>query len=1559
MVQNGKPLGQMVIKLGLDSTAFSDSLTGAQRATKTAVREMQAGFKVASSGTSTLNSLATKQQGLTKVIQAQEKELGYLKSAYDKTLDAQGNATSKTAVAAQKYNDAQAKLSGYKQEMVNVSGVMAEMKIRTEGATGAINKGSERMISYGQNMQNVGSAFTKGVSLPIVAGVAAVTKAATSWESNFAGVKKTNDEVVDSTGKVVYSYKDLENGLRNLASKLPASHKEIASVAEAAGQLGIKTENVVGFTKVMIDMGESTNMSAETAATSLARLANITKLPQDKFSNLGASIVDLGNNFATTESEITEMALRLAGAGSQIGLSQADILGLSAALSSVGVEAEMGGSALSKVMVNMQVAAKTGLNQMEELSAKTGLSRRELELMSSNSSKEFKALADSIGMTTSEMTGIMKASSNLEDFGKIAGMSSEQFKKAFEEDAIGAIGKFIEGLGNAESQGTSAIEMLNDMGISEVRLRDSLLRAGNASDLFKDAVKRSNKAFKENSALTDEANKRYETTEAKLSSLKNEAVNAAIDMGGPFVDALREAIEASKPMIKTLGELAKQFSDADPKTQQMIVKLLAFTAAAGPMLSITGKMSSGIGGLGKSFIDLSASMAKKKAITALTTELASGAVGVDTLSVALGGSASKMSIFGSAASTAAGTSGIGAMVTALGPLGPAILGIAGAGGALAIGYGAWKTFGEEMWNSRQRAKQWGTDVGSAVDETLDKVQTNTETASGQFSLMAQGLETDSGQMVSDFEKIGQTLEQSLVNKVEGLDKLIKELPNSVDDATKQIIEEEKKEAETALKTIQENSTKISEIKNNASMNDRQVSIAEAKIIQDLAKNTTEAYVETLDLSSKEKKKVLAAMNGDVSKASEEEARLWVQSLGKQRAAAQQNAEKGRQEREKYLTDMGYSLEGEFAQKYLAAWDEINKTTTDGFDSQIATISAKYPNLVNEVYFANGQMINSMGDAGSAAININKDIIKNANTMADELSQNAKKNAKVLEWTADSSNKNGKKAAQIWNNLVFDEKTGKVKTNAAEVVIEGTKDINTWNDMVMVLHDANLSSNAKLVIGEAAVANGRWDGMAWEDKAAILQDEFSQNIYKSLESSLKWNEMTFEEKKAILYSNTPEKMAETMLSLGLWDEYQPDIKNLKADNYEFLQSISQSEEKIKSWTTIPVETKNLYADNYDLLEKIYSSESSLTRWNSLPDEEKKILAENTDLLMKLTTSETTLNRWNQLPTDQKKMLADNTDLSNKIFSSEESYNAWVNLPDNLKKMMGDNTDIISKLNDGTIKLSEFDANNPALKVLLGDSYNVQNAANQAENAVTSYKNNNAPEKYLKGDSSSVQNATTEGGNAVDIYKSNNAPDKYLTAHDQASNPARNATQEVKEFAKQKDKEVTLTTRIKRIFESIGEAFGFENGTNYHRGGDMIVNDQKGSLYKELVELPNGMKFIPQGRDVLIPNAPRGTKVFTAAQTKRMIPNYANGVGVPDSASIIKNIQGFSSKQETTIFRQNDSKIIEAIHSLREVMMERESKNPMELTLRLGDMELKTFVDNISEIQGKEITLLNSL
>ncbi|WP_416337211.1 phage tail tape measure protein [Enterococcus casseliflavus] len=1501
----------MVIKLGLDDADFGKGVANSKKQVQYLAKEMQANMKVADLAGNKLGKLGTRYDGLTQIIKAQENQVTALKKAYDGSF-VDGKATDSTKRLANQLQDANGKLANYKLQLQNTAGAIADYQIRNEGLTGSINKASDVLINNGKRLGDIGSSLTKGLTVPIAAGVTAVTAAAISWESAFAGVKKTSDEVVDSNGNVVYSYDDLEASLRNLANELPSTHSEIAAVAEAAGQLGIQTDNVSAFTKVMIDLGESTNMSAETAATELARFANITQMSQDKFSNLGSALVDLGNNFATTESEISAMALRLAGAGAQIGMSEGDILGFAAALSSVGIEAEAGGSAFSKVMVNMQLAVEKGAGSFDELKAHAedqGVSWERLVTAVRNGGKELTGVSKEMGFTSAELKKMYKEADNsktsLEQFADVAGMTGDKFAEMFKSNPSEAIMKFVEGLGKAEEQGSSAISVLDDMGITEVRLRDSLLRAANASGVFAGAVEMGNKAFGENTALAEEAGKRYETTESKLKMLRNEAVNAAIDLGGPFVDALRDGLESSKPLIKQIGNLAEAFSNADPKTQQMIIKLIAATAAAGPLLSITGKLSGGIGSLGKSFIDLSANMAKKKAIDEVKKSFIDGDISANDFLKTLAGGSGTMTQFGAAASGAAGSGGIGAMSAALGPLGPLILGIVGVGGALAVGYGAWKLFGEEAWNSSQRVQRWGTDVGEATDTALTKLKGYTDGASGQFGLMAQGFSINSEDMANNFTKIGETIENNLIKKVEGLKKLMEELPENVDSSLKEMITEEQEKAQRALEIVQSNSARITEIRSEASKNNREISAAEAKIIQDLAIDTTQAYVETLDVSASEKKKILTAMTGDVANATKEEAKLWVQSLGEQRQVAAQNMEASRKEKEKYLQDLGYNLDGEFAKKYMDAWNEINQTTVDGFDQQMATILEKYPELKDEVWIANGQLIDASTEAGKEMIRSNEQIMENAGRLSAELKKNATENAKTMAWTADESNDAIKKGAAIWNETVFDEKTGEVKTNANEAVTEATKDIQTWNDMKVLVHDANLDSNAKKVIGEAAIANGYWDGMAWSDKEAVLQDEFSITMYKALDESGKWDELSLEAKTAFLYSNTPEVMAETMLKLGLWDEYQPEIKDLDAKNYNFLNTIKDSEEKLKNWDEIPDTTKELYADNYDLLTKIYSSDEMYGRFKELPDSEKKFFGENDDLLFKILNSETSWKGWQELPDSQKNILLNNEDLMTKVFVSEESLNAWKELPDPVKHMLGNNEDILAKVQDGTISVEDYNKNVlPTLKKLFGDNSDIIQKLLQGESGLNTYNGNNPAKKILNGDSSSAQLAARTGGTALDIFARNNPARKYLNADDNASSNAFNAREAVQRFINLPSV-ITKTLKVATAGAAIGGAAGafMAEGTNFHKGGDMIVNDQPGPLYKEIVHEPGKEPYIPVGRNVLIPNAKRGTKVYKASRTKSImrrlgIPKYADGVGIPEDSSLVRNLRSMSLSVEPT-------------------------------------------------------------
>lgn len=1563
-MSGGTPLGNMVIKLGLDSSDFGRGAANAKKEVRYLAKEMQANAKIADMAGNQMGKLGTRFDGLTKIIGAQEKQVAALKKAYDESF-VDGKATESTKRLATQLQDANGKLANYRSQLIQTAGQMAEMQVKTTGATGAIYNASEKMISSGQKMEKVGGALTKGITLPILAGAAAVTTAAVKWESDFAGVKKTNDEVVDSTGKVVYSYKDLENGLRGLAKELPSSHTEIANVAEAAGQLGIKTKNVVGFTKTMIDLGESTNMSAEEAATALARLANITGMPQTEFDKLGSVIVDLGNNFATTESEITAMGLRLAGAGHQVGMSEAQIMGFAAALSSVGIEAEAGGSAFSKVMVEMQLAVENGANAfagLESLSQQTGVSMEQVSSAVRNGGKELKNTAGAMGLTSKELKTMHKeatdASGKLNDFAEVAGMSAEQFSKAFKEDASGAIIKFIEGLGKTKEHGQSAIAVLDDMGITEVRLRDSLLRAAGASDVFKSAVDRGTKAWGENTALTEEANKRYETTESQLKMLKNEAVDVGITFGGPLVKALRDALQATKPMIKTVTNLAESFSNADPKTQQTIVKMIALTAAMGPAIKLTGTLTKGVGFLGKGFVETMAAMSKKRAIEDVTKAFAEGS----SVSVGFGkGIASSGSALGGLTAKIGGTTTqIGSLTKGFSLLNPWVL---GATAAIGAGVAVWKLWGEEAWNSSQRVKQWGTDVGREVDKTLNGVQDKTKAANGQFGLLKDGFnQSDASKMAENFEATGQSLEKSLNKKVDGLNQLLKQLPGTATDSMKKIIENEKKLNQSAVEEIQSNNKQIQEIRQRAANENRQLSVSEAQMISDLSKNTAEAYVNTLDVSAEQKRTILKSMTGDVANATKEEAEIWLKSLGEQRNASQTHAAKMKEEQKKWLKDWGYNLDGEFAQKYLEEWDKINETTTEGFDNQMAAIVEKFPELKDKIHLASGQVIKESGNASQYLIEDNEKLLENVTKTTNKVAENAKKNAEQLKYVGNEASEYGK----MWNNLVLDPKTGEVKTNAQEAVNEAANSEKGWNQLLYASKHADLKSNAKLMIAEAAIANGKWDSMTFKEQQALLDTNAKKTVTQALQANGKWDKLNFEEKKAILYSNTPEKMAENMLNLGLWEDYKLHDKEIKADNKEFLEVLSDSQEKIVNWSNIPDDVKEFYADNQDLLTKIYGSERAFNAWKNLPDESKLLLANNTDVLQKILSSETYLTNWNNLPTDQKKMLANNDDLLTKVMKSEESMNAWNSLPNPVKKMLGNNEDLKAKITDGTLSvqtydqvkpqlkkllgdasnvsnqsqvgiqnLNAFNANNPAQKILRGDSSNAQAAARQGGNALNTYNANNPGTKNLRGNAGGVVGAASSGNSSLNIFAANNPVEKLLRANDQASGPASQAKNAVSDFNSGPSVITKTLNVVANLGAGVAKILGLETGTNNHIGGPAIVNDQKGRTYKELVIPKGGVPFIPEGRNVFLPDLPKGSKVIKASETKKLIPRYENGVGVPRNSSVVKNLIAVQDSHESNDFSELTSLMREMVSYLKDGNI----KN-MEVTQYITGADTKT-------------------
>nr|WP_240161601.1 phage tail tape measure protein [Flaviflexus equikiangi] len=365
-------------------------------------------------------------------------------------------------------------------------------------ATTGLGRMVQSMDLQREQWAQAGTALT-AFGVGSAAALGASAKAAVDWESSFAGVLKTVD------GSVV-ELSALEEGLRGMARELPASHAEIASVAEAAGQLGIETANVQGFTQVMIDMGESTSMSAEEAATQLARFVNIMGSSQTEFSNIGSAVVALGNSFATTEGEIVAMSMRLAGAGAQLGLSEADVLGLATAMSSLGIESEAGGTAMSQTMIQMRNAIDDG-------------------------------------------------GESLEAFATAAGMSSDEFSKLFRESPADAILAVVTGLGELEAQGVNTSSILEDIGATGLRQADALRRLSGDATILGDAFQMANGAYAENTALAEEAAQRYETVASQLKMAKNAVVDAAISFGQVLLPAVSGAAEGVQAFASFVADL--------------------------------------------------------------------------------------------------------------------------------------------------------------------------------------------------------------------------------------------------------------------------------------------------------------------------------------------------------------------------------------------------------------------------------------------------------------------------------------------------------------------------------------------------------------------------------------------------------------------------------------------------------------------------------------------------------------------------------------------------------------------------------------------------------------------------------------------------------------------------------------------------------------------------------------------------------------------------------------------------------------------------------------------
>lgn len=395
-----------------------------------------------------------------------------------------------------------------------------KLKTEAEMADKAAQSARKEADAYGEVntvTQKMGSSFSSAAdslsNLMIAAGgykvlgfvkdsFVSAASAAIEFESAVTGIYKT----VDGTPEQLQA---LSDAAREMALTMPSTTTEIAGVMESAGQLGIATESVTDFAKTMIDLGNATNLTADQAASSLAKFANITGMSADNYSNLGSVIVDLGNNFATTEADIVNMSTYLTSAASVAGFAETDILALSAAMSSVGINAEAGGSSMSKLISTMQTAVEVG-------------------------------------------------GEGLQAFADVAGMTAQQFSTEWGTNAVGALQAFIVGLNDVERNGKSMSVLLQDLDLDDIRMSNMLKALAQGNTVLTSAVEKANTAWQENTALTNEVEKRYSTLESKMQMMGNAANDLKISVGNSLTPALGGLADVSTNVLQGLSGFAQE-----------------------------------------------------------------------------------------------------------------------------------------------------------------------------------------------------------------------------------------------------------------------------------------------------------------------------------------------------------------------------------------------------------------------------------------------------------------------------------------------------------------------------------------------------------------------------------------------------------------------------------------------------------------------------------------------------------------------------------------------------------------------------------------------------------------------------------------------------------------------------------------------------------------------------------------------------------------------------------------------------------------------------------------
>ncbi|HAB7513981.1 TPA_asm: phage tail tape measure protein [Listeria monocytogenes] len=775
----------------------------------------------------------------------------------------------------------------------------------------------------------------------------------------------------------------------------------------------------------------------------------------------------------------------------------------------------------------------------------------------------------------------------------------------------------------------------------------------------------------------------------------------------------QKLMPALTPIIEWANKMIDKFNDLSGAQQQSIIKWAGILAATGPVLMIGGKLVSMTGGLIKGFAGLGK-------ILGLGSKLAPLAAGFGATTTAVEG-------------TSLAAAGLAGSFGAL----PAVIGLAGAA-LIGVGIYALDKHISKIEESKERIKTWGYDIGAEADKSMGKF--NEFASEGKLALdtFATGATDDSKRVVTAFKNMADEIKKNTDDALNGFKASYEKFSPAVQAILDNSMKDSEKRANERKANVNAQYKEIEDIYKAAAEKHRNLTSEESKTVNNIYKAMQIEQVESLGLNESKKKQIIKAMNGEVESLNQDALVEQSDYLNKITKKTIDSTSKQKKELKKAYDD------GLIDKKSYN--DSINQMDRER-DSTVRSSVTAWIKTQEQLY-------DKLGVSSDVAQKNIKHALDEMGLSYDEFTRNVQEAAGGVSDASKLIGDGASKADLAWSDLVLDPKTGEVKTNLNQVVLDAAKSNEGWNNLKFIMKEAKLTTDAKKTIATATIESGRWD------------------------------KMTFNEKKLIVSYEDSIHVANALSDLGIWDKLKPEQKSMIA-NADTSLALQKALQDMGVWDKLPPSMKTLVVDNSDVLKKLNSSKGMIVDYNGTKVDLKSLLATNTDVKTKIEQGKNVIVEYN----------------GQKI---------------NLKNLYANNRDLLSKVQEG-------------------------------KNNIYSYNGTKVSKKTFT--------ALTNADTVRDLLNNMIA--------DWGKIPQR----------QQKVLEIAYKTNGK----APSGVQGLATGTNNHSGGPALVNDAKGSNYEEMITTPDGNRFIPKGRNVLL-DLPRGTEVLRGDKTAkalRNVPRYAKG------------------------------------------------------------------------------------